>query len=76
MFGRVARGVIAVQVAMLAMVSAHPGPVGHTHDDEWPFGAVAFGVVLFVAIGCVASRIFFKEFRAQRAVAHLKRGEG
>lgn len=37
-------------MALVTVASAHPGPAGHTHDDEWPFGAVA---LLGVAMGVV-----------------------
>jgi len=32
------------------LVMAHPGPPGHTHSDEWPFGALA----VIAVIGLIA----------------------
>ncbi|MEM9079657.1 MAG: hypothetical protein AAGC74_03085 [Verrucomicrobiota bacterium] len=41
-------------LTMAQVASAHPGPPGHTHDDEWPFGEllVGFAVLTFV-VGAV-----------------------
>ena len=41
---KLAGTVIAVQSVLLGSAMAHPGPPGHTHGDEWPFGMIAFGV--------------------------------
>ncbi|MGJ8697337.1 MAG: hypothetical protein ACSHYF_13550 [Verrucomicrobiaceae bacterium] len=32
---------LTVTTALIAKASAHPGPAGHTHPDEWPFEPVA-----------------------------------
>ncbi|MDQ8191555.1 hypothetical protein [Roseibacillus persicicus] len=50
MFSKISVGVMSLQMALVTVASAHPGPAGHTHDDEWPFGAVA---LLGVAMGIV-----------------------
>lgn len=33
--------VVGVNAAFLQLAAAHPGPPGHTHGDDWPFGVVA-----------------------------------
>ncbi|YCM42042.1 hypothetical protein V2O64_12090 [Verrucomicrobiaceae bacterium 227] len=41
---------LLVQMFLLSAVSAHPGPEGHTHPDEWPFEMLALlGVMIFSA---------------------------
>ncbi len=47
---KVAAGIVAFNGAMITVASAHPGPIGHTHDDEWPFGPIAFGAALLIGI--------------------------
>lgn len=31
---------------LTGVASAHPGPVGHTHGDDWPFGVAILIAVL------------------------------
>lgn len=38
------------------LASAHPGPAGHTHADDWPFGLVA-GLVGAVLVMCAVRLI-------------------
>lgn len=33
--------IVATNVALVQIASAHPGPPGHTHGDDWPFGVLA-----------------------------------
>jgi len=40
--------------------SAHPGPPGHTHGDEWPFGAA-----VIIALAVYAIYNFVKKFKQQ-----------
>lgn len=56
---KLAGTVIAVQSVLLGSVMAHPGPPGHTHGDEWPFGMIALGVAalgLVIATGIVRQK--------------------
>jgi len=32
-------------MGMVQVASAHPGPPGHSHDDEWPFGEIIVAAV-------------------------------
>lgn len=44
--------------SMVQVASAHPGPPGHTHDDEWPFGQVAIlAVCLFAGAGMLVASL-------------------
>ena len=40
-----------VQISLISLASAHPGPPGHTHADDWPFG--------FIPLLGVMALIFF-----------------
>lgn len=42
--------VVGANAALLQLAAAHPGPPGHTHGDDWPFGVVAV-VVLAASAG-------------------------
>jgi hypothetical protein len=45
---RMLAALVTVQVFLVTVASAHPGPPGHTHADDWPFGLLpALGAVLF-----------------------------
>lgn len=41
--------VVAVNAALLQLAAAHPGPVGHTHGDDWPFGVAAVAACALAA---------------------------
>lgn len=40
---------LAMSGLLTAVANAHPGPPGHTHGDDWPFGV--FITVAAVALG-------------------------
>ena len=41
---------LLVKMFLMSAASAHPGPAGHTHPDEWPFEVLALlGVIIFSA---------------------------
>lgn len=39
-----------ITFALISIASAHPGPSGHTHPDEWPFEFLALGAGLGVLL--------------------------
>jgi len=43
---------LSMQVILISQASAHPGPAGHTHPDEWPFEILAY-LVLGVGVAWV-----------------------
>ena len=49
-----------MQAMFVATASAHPGPPGHTHGDEWPFGFLLAGLGVIVVLGLL------KKGRARR----------
>lgn len=40
-----------ITVTLISIASAHPGPAGHTHPDEWPFEP-------FVVAACVIATLW------------------
>ena len=39
------------------VANAHPGPVGHTHGDDWPFGlSLALILTIFVLLICLRKK--------------------
>ena len=51
---------LMMQAMFVATASAHPGPPGHTHGDEWPFGFLLAGLGVIVVLGLL------KKGRARR----------
>ena len=47
---------LAAQVVLISVASAHPGPPGHPHPDDWPFDLIA-GLVVGALIICAAKFI-------------------
>jgi len=45
---------VFLNALLTSTASAHPGPPGHTHPDEWPFEAIV--VALIAGIAFVAFR--------------------
>ena len=50
--------ILGVHGALLATAAAHPGPPGHVHGDEWPFGAMVAIVVGALTVGIVVSKVW------------------
>jgi len=38
--------ILAFFAVLASQVMGHPGPPGHTHGDDWPFGAAILIAVL------------------------------
>lgn len=49
--------ILSIQIFLVSLASAHPGPPGHTHPDEWPFGALTLLVGLGLAVFAIRSAI-------------------
>ncbi|MFT6179737.1 MAG: hypothetical protein ACJAQT_002447 [Akkermansiaceae bacterium] len=50
---------MALSVLLTSISSAHPGPEGHTHPDEWPFEMLAY---LMLALGAAwVCRLMWKK---------------
>jgi hypothetical protein len=45
---------------------AHPGPVGHTHDDDWPFDPYPYALLAIAFIGVSLISRFVHQRRAQQ----------
>ena len=52
--------VIGIQGALLATAAAHPGPPGHVHGDEWPFGAMVTSVVAVLVVGVALRKVWMR----------------
>ncbi|MBK1833844.1 hypothetical protein [Roseibacillus ishigakijimensis] len=47
---------LLVQAGLITVASAHPGPPGHTHGDDWPFAPIAVGFLLALSCTGLAAR--------------------
>ncbi|MEJ6582128.1 MAG: hypothetical protein QNL33_20655 [Akkermansiaceae bacterium] len=49
---RLQSALVIASAALISNASAHPGPPGHTHLDEWPFEpfAIAVTAILVIAV--------------------------
>ena len=52
--------IVASHIALLAHASAHPGPVGHTHDDDWPFDLLLI-IAAIAAVVCLMKKLTAKK---------------
>lgn len=43
-----------ISLALISIASAHPGPAGHTHPDEWPFEP-------FVVAACIIATLWLAQ---------------
>ena len=50
---------LSLQAMLLSQASAHPGPEGHTHPDEWPFEMLAY-VAMGLGLGWIFRRMWKK----------------
>jgi hypothetical protein len=55
-----------VQGFLVTSAMAHPGPPGHTHSDDWPFGPLSF-VVLGAILTAVAAGTAWNRCKPARA---------
>ncbi len=45
---RISSLLMALSVLLTSISSAHPGPEGHTHPDEWPFEMLTYLMLILV----------------------------
>ena len=48
-------------VSVISNAMAHPGPPGHTHDDDWPFKLIAVLAVMLLVAYVLKRLVFNKE---------------
>ena len=48
-------------VSAISNAMAHPGPPGHTHDDDWPFKLIAVLAVTLLVTYLLKKFVFKKE---------------
>ncbi|NNC87836.1 MAG: hypothetical protein HKN82_05175 [Akkermansiaceae bacterium] len=58
---------MTVHGVLVTSAMAHPGPPGHTHDDEWPFGPLAL-VALAILVAAAGAGVAWKRRHAAPAV--------
>ncbi len=51
---------LGLTVYAISNAMAHPGPVGHTHGDDWPFRLIAALAIAFISVYAL-KRFMFKK---------------